>query len=218
MSLCPVVWKPFGAVLSPNQRKQLLFSQDPAPGAALASTSGFLEPCRLRWSCPAWLRMRREQSCAMCNVPSPGEAPSYASAQGHGPGLVVPQQEESSQWGGKDPSSAGPLAVVSSRVSGSQWTSESAVPAAEGSLVMFLASRIRDVLSVPAFGLVPFRSLGSRQGSRKDVGPVGTLVAWPEACSVPRSPTPLGSCKGRVAPWLSGRRFLFLWPNHRHPY
>lgn len=95
MSLCPVVWKPFGAVLSPNQRKQLLFSQDPAPGAALASTSGFLEPCCLRWSCPAWLRMWREQSCAMCNVPSPGEAPAYASAQGRGPGLVGPPSRRS---------------------------------------------------------------------------------------------------------------------------
>ena len=65
---------------------------------------------------------------------------------------------------------------------------------------MFLASRICGIFSVAAFGLVPFRSLGSGQGSREGVGPMGTVVAWPEACSVPGNLMPLGGCKGRIGP------------------
>lgn len=77
---------------------------------------------------------------------------------------------------------------------------KSIVPATARQLVVFLASRIRGIFSVAVFGLVPFRSLGSGQGSREGVGPMGTVVAWPEACSVPGNLMPLGGCKGRVGP------------------
>lgn len=50
---------------------------------------------------------------------------------------------------------------------------------------MFLGSRILYIFSVPAFGLVPFGSLGNGQGSREGMGLMDTEVAWPEACSVP---------------------------------
>lgn len=60
---------------------------------------------------------------------------------------------------------------------------------------MFLGSRILDIFSVPAFGPVPFGSLGNGQGSREGMGLVDTKVAWPEACSVPGSLMPRGGCK-----------------------
>lgn len=68
---------------------------------------------------------------------------------------------------------------------------------------MFLGSRVLDIFSVPAFGLVPFGSLGSRQGSREGVGLVDTVVAWPEACSVLESLMPLRAVTGLIGPWLS---------------
>lgn len=49
---------------------------------------------------------------------------------------------------------------------------------------MFLGSRTLYIFSVPAFGPVPFGSLGNGQGSREGMGLMDTEVAWPEACSV----------------------------------
>lgn len=68
---------------------------------------------------------------------------------------------------------------------------------------MFLGSRILDIFSVPAFGLVPFGSLRNGQGSRESMDLMDAKVAWPEACSVPGSLMPLEGCKGRIGPWLS---------------
>lgn len=68
---------------------------------------------------------------------------------------------------------------------------------------MFLGNRILYIFSVPAFGPVPFESLGNGQESREGMGLMNTEVAWPEACNVPGSLMPLGAVKGRIGPWLS---------------
>ena len=92
----------------------------------------------------------------------------------------------------RQPSSARSMALASSGGSG-MLRLKSVVPAAARQLLMFLASGTRGTFSVAASGLMPFWCLGRGQGSREGVGPVGSMVAWSEACSVQGVWYPLGA-------------------------